>query len=348
MTSPWRLLALAAALHMTLGIGTASAQRVMLRHAPPGSPVQIFLNAEKVADGTVGEDGDVTIEFTLPPKDGKAEIDANVFVDVCAKLRRVVIVDRTRAAAPVAEGCDRREVSGLFWVRRVNTIVVDLASAAPSLLLINGNYKPPKPPAPGEEGGEGESRPHAPLPKGLVMFAGGGLTSLSDFVSLQCGSATPCSGDNRTVSYGFGATYWLTRNFGVEGSYLHPTTLKVSGGDGYTFNTDLNADIWSIVGKAGIQGGPARFYGKGGVNYHEATSTTDETIALVSQKFETQTKGWSWTWGGGVEIWIKKKVAIFGELDVAKIKGDATGGGEAKIDDRATTVLAGIRLHVGG
>ena len=53
MTSPWRLLALAAALQITLGIGTASAQRVLLRHAPPGSPVQIFLNAAKVAARTL-------------------------------------------------------------------------------------------------------------------------------------------------------------------------------------------------------------------------------------------------------------------------------------------------------
>ena len=122
MRSPWRLLALAAALHMTVGIGTALAQRVMLRHAVPGSPVEIFLNTDKVADGTVGADGDVTIEFTLPSKDGKAEIDANVFVDVCDKLHKVVVVDRNRAALPVAEGCDRREVAGLFWVRPVNTL----------------------------------------------------------------------------------------------------------------------------------------------------------------------------------------------------------------------------------
>src|SRR4051794_20774498 len=97
MTSPLRLLGLAAALHLTLGLGTALAQHVMLRHAPPGSPVEIFLNSDKVADGTAGEDGDVTIAFTLPAKDGKAEIDANVFVDVCDKVRKVVIVDRNRA-----------------------------------------------------------------------------------------------------------------------------------------------------------------------------------------------------------------------------------------------------------
>ena len=180
------------------------------------------------------------------------------------------------------------------------------------------------------------------------MYAGGGLTTLSNFVSVQCGNASTCSGDNRTVSYGFGATYWVTRYLGVEGSYLHPTKLKISGGDGYAFNTDFTADVWSILGKAGVQAGAMRIYGHGGVDYHEATSTTTETIDVATQKFETQTSGWSYIFGGGAEVWFKKKAAIFGELDIAKLKGDAKGGGEAKIDDQAATVLVGIRLHVGG
>ena len=347
MKSPWRLLGLAAALNITLGLGTASAQRVMLRHVPAGTPVEVILNAETVGTGTVGDDGDVIIPFTLPEKDGKAEMDANVFVDTCPKLRRVLIVDRNRAAAPVAEGCERREISGLFWVRRVNTMVIDVASPNPTLLLINGTYTPPKPVSPDEEAGE--SKPHAPLPKGFVMFAGGGLTKFRDFLFLQCGNASPCSGDERPVSYGFGATLWLTRNFGVEGSYLHPRSLKVSGGgDTYTFKTDLSADIWSILGKAGVQAGPVRIYGQGGLNYHQATLTTKETIDVATQKFETQTKGWNWAYGGGMEIWIKRKVALYGEFDRAKIKGKATGGGEAKIDDRATALLVGLRVHVGG
>lgn len=346
MTSPWRLLGYAAALNMTLGVGTAAAQRVMVRHAPVGTPVEVILNGGVVGTGTVEESGDVTIGFTLPEKDGKSELDANVFVDVCEKMRRVVIADRNRAPAPVAEGCERREISGLFWVRRVNTIVIDLAPANPTLLLINGSYTPPKPVSPEEEAGE--KPPHPPLPKGLVMFAGGGTTKLRDFVGLQCGTASPCSGDQNALSYGFGATFWFTRNFAIEGSYLNPRTFKVSGGDTFTFNTDLSADIWSILGKAGAQAGPLRVYGQGGLNYHQATVTTTETIDIATQKLETQTKGWNLIYGGGAEVWIKNKVAIFGEFDIAKIKGNAEGGGEARIDDRATAFLVGLRLHVGG
>lgn len=345
MKSAWRLLGLAAALNISLGLGTAAAQRVMVRNAPAGTPVEVILNAETVGTGTIGESGEVTIPFALPLKDGKAEMDANIFVDVCGKMRRVVIVGVGRAPAPVAEGCDRKDVSGLYWVRSVNTIVVDLAAANPALLLINGNYTPPKPPSPEEEAGE--SKPHAPLPKGLVLFADGGLSSLNNFQSVQCGSATPCN-ETTGRAYGFGATYWITHYFGVEGSYLNPGKDKVSGGTGYAFDTEFTADIWSAVGKAGVQAGPVRVYGQGGMNYHQSTVTTNETIALASQKFEIQTRGWHWVAGGGAEVWFKKKYAVFGELDVARIKGDATDGGEVKIDDRARAILLGIRVHVGG
>ena len=345
MKSLWRLLGLAAAVHITLGLGSAAAQRVMVRNAPPGTAVEVVLNAEQVGTGTVDASGVVTVPFALPEKDGKAELDANVFADVCDKRRRIVIVDRNRAPAPVAEGCDRREISGLFWVRRANTIVIDLAPSTPTLLLINGNYTPPKPTSPDEES---ESRPHAPLPKGFVLFAGTGTTRLRDWAALQCGTASPCSGDSGRLSYSFGVAYWLTRFVGVEANYLKPTQFKASGGDTFKFDTGMDTDVWSIVGKAGVQAGVVRLYGQGGVNYHQTTLKTKETQDTATQSFEVQTEGWNPTFGGGGEVWIKNKVAIYGELAVATIKGKAKGGGEAKIDDRATALTVGIRLHVGG
>ena len=162
---------MAAALNVTLGLGTAAAaQRVMVRHLPVGTPVEVVLDGATVGTGTVDESGDVTLPFKLPEKDGKAELDANVFVDTCEKIRRIVIVEAARPAPPVGEGCERREITGLYWVRRVNTIVVDLAPANPTLLLISGSYTPPKPRSPEEEA-SGETIPHAPLPRGFVMFA---------------------------------------------------------------------------------------------------------------------------------------------------------------------------------
>lgn len=347
MKSPLRLLGMAAALNMSLGLGTAAAQRVMVRHVPAGTPVEVVLNAETAGTGTVDESGDVTIPFTLPERNGKSDIDANVFVDACDKIRRVVIVEVTRPAPPPGEGCERREISGLYWVRRANTIVIDLAPANPTLLLISGSYTPPRPRT-AEEEASGESIPHDPLPKGLVMFAGGGITAYRDALSLACGTAQTCTGDASPYAYTFGATYWLTRNFGIEGSFLHPAKLKASGGDGYVFDTTLNADIWNILGKVGVQGGPVRLYGQGGMTYHQATHTTNQTIGDATQRFEVQTKGWSYVFGGGAEIWVKPRVAIFGELDFAKVKGDATDESEVTIDDRARSLLVGIRVHIGG
>lgn len=347
MTSPLRLLGMAAALNVSFGLGTAAAQRVMVRHAPAGMPVEVVLNSETAGTGTADESGDVTIPFTLPEKDGRAELDANVFVDTCEKVRRVVIVEAARPAPPAGEGCDRREISGLYWVRRVSTIVIDVAPANPTLLLISGSYTPPQPRTPEEEA-SGESIPHAPLPRGFVMFAGGGITSFRDALNLACGTAQTCSGDGSPYAYTFGATYWITRNFGIEGSFLHPQKLKASGGDGYAFDTTLNADIWNILGKAGVQAGPVRLYGQGGLSYHQATHTTNQTSGEVTQRFEVQTKGWTYVYGGGGEIWVKPKVAIFGELDFAKVTGDATDESEFTIDDRARSLLVGIRVHIGG
>lgn len=347
MTSPLRLLVLAAALNMSLGLGTAAAQRVMVRHLPAGTPVEVVVNGAAAGNGTVDASGDVTIPFTLPEKAGKAEMDANVFVDVCDKVRRVVIVEVTRPAPPPAEGCDRREISGLFWIRRANTVVIDLGPANPTLLLISGTYRPPPDPVPGEESSS-ESIPHAPLPKGLVMFGGGGITGFRDVVDLNCGTTQNCAGDSSPYAYTFGATYWITRNFGVEGSFLHPQKIKVSGGDGFAFDTTMNVDIWNILGKAGVQAGPMRFYGHGGMTYHQATHVTNQTLAEASQRFELQTEGWSYVYGGGAEIWVKPRIAIFGELDFARLKGKATDESEFNIDDRARSLLAGIRVHIGG
>ncbi|HET7694188.1 MAG TPA: outer membrane beta-barrel protein [Vicinamibacterales bacterium] len=347
MTSPLRLLGMAAALNVSLGVGTAAAQRVMVRHLPVGTSVEVVLNGAAAGTGTVDQSGDVTIPFTLPEKDGKAEMDANIFVDTCEKIRRVVIAEVSRPAPPAAEGCDRREISGLFWVRRVNTIVIDAAPANPTLLLISGNYTPPPDPVPGEES-SGASIPHAPLPRGFVMFAGAGLTSYRDVLPLNCGNLQTCSGDGSPYAYTFGATYWITRYLGVEGSFLHPQKVKISGGDGFTFDTSMNVDIWNLVAKAGVQAGPVRLYGQGGMSYHQATHVTSQTLGDVSQRFELQTEGWSYVYGGGAEIWVKPRVALFGQLDFARLKGKATDDSEFNIDDRARSLIAGIRVHIGG
>src|SRR4029453_11151106 len=144
MSIRWRPGAMTAAVVMGMA-AVGSAQTVYLRNAPAGSNVEVIVNAASAGTGAVDAEGEAKVAFTLP--DGKTEMDANVFVDACdsGKLRKILIVDRARQAPPPAEGCDRREIPGGYWVRPVNPIVVTVAGPAPSLLLVRGSDTPPKP-----------------------------------------------------------------------------------------------------------------------------------------------------------------------------------------------------------
>jgi hypothetical protein len=338
----WRIVATTAAVGIAMAVA-ASAQTVYLRNAPAGSSVEVFLNTTSAGKGTVDPNGEAKVSFTLP--EGKTEMDANVFVDACGTLRKVLIIDHARQPPAPGEGCDRREISGIYWVRPVNTIVVNVGGVTPTLLLVRGDYTPPKPTAEGDE----ESVPSKPLPSGLLMFAGGSYTNFRDAGDMFCGSATPCSQKTTGLTYNFGATVWLTRFVGVEGSYMRPHEVTASGGDTYKFNSTLDSDVWSILGKLGAQAGVVRIYGQGGMNYHEATHTTFETIDVQSQTFQYKTHGWSWIFGGGMEAWLgqKQRLAIFGDAGIMRLKGNAESGGEAQIDDRLKYVSVGVKLRLG-
>lgn len=337
----WRIVATTAAVSMGLA-GLASAQTVYVRNAPAGTNVEVIVNAASAGTGTIDAEGEAKVGFTLPQ--GQTEMDSNVFVDTCDKLRKVLIVDRNRQPPPPAEGCDRREIPGIYWVRPVNTIVVDVGGPTPSLLLVRGAYTPPVPAAEGEE----ESRPARPVPTGLLMFAGGAYSTISDDAAYACGNATPCTPKPGGATYMFGADVWLTRFVGVEGAYIRPHESKASGGDTYHFDHTLDSDVWMVAGKGGFQAGPVRIYGKYGLNYHEAVNSTTETIDNVTQKFEYKTTGWGWVWGGGMEGWIgaHQRVAIYGDAGIARIKGKPESGGEARIDDRLKYAAVGIKLRI--
>jgi len=344
MLNRWRLVATTAAVMIGMA-GVASAQTVYVRNAPAGTGVEILVNAASAGKGDVDATGEAKVAFTLP--DGKPEMDANVYVDTCdgGKLRKVLVSDRARQPPPPAEGCDRREIPGVYWVRPVNTIVVDVGGPAPSLLLVRGSYTPPKP---GTEGSSDEEHPSKPLPTGLLMFAGGAYTNYRDAGILFCGN-TPCTPKTTGFTYTFGVDVWITRFVGVEGTYLHPHQVSASGGDGtFTFKTTMDSDVWTVAGKLGAQAGVVRLYGKGGLNYHQATTKTAETIDNLSQTFEHKTTGWSWLFGGGMEAWMgqRQRMAIFADAGIMRIKGKAEGGGEAKIDDRLKYVTVGLKLRL--
>jgi hypothetical protein len=337
----WRLLVMAAVVNVTVGAAPGLAQTVMVRNVAAGTKVEVLLNRAPVGSGAAEADGQATVPLTTGDTIGPQGLDATIAIDVCETLRRVVITERTKTAPAPEPGCDRREISGLFWVRKVNTIVVDLGGNAPSLLLIKGTYvyKPPRP--------DDEPRVWRPLPTGLLLFGGAGIVKFDNAFSQACGSATPCTGqDSGLGAYSFGATYWINRFIAAEGSYIRPRQVTAKGGDTFTFNSTLDTDVFTIVGKGGVPAGPVRIYGFGGGDYHQATSKTSETIDLTSQNFSLKTKGWSWVFGGGGEVWIWPKVGIYGELQVVRLKGPAEGGGEAKMDDTLRVLLVGVKVRL--
>jgi hypothetical protein len=210
---------------------------------------------------------------------------------------------------------------------------------------VRGDYTPPKPLA---EGATETETPTRPLPTGLIMYAGGAWTSLRDAGLLSCGNATPCSAKTSGFTYTFGASVWINRFLGVEGAYIRPHEATTSGGDTYHFSNTIDSDVWTVAGKAGVQAGTVRIYGKAGTNYHEASNTTVETIDNISQTFAYKTTGWSWLFGGGMEAWIgeHQRMAIYADGGLMRIKGKAESGGEALIDDRLRYLSVGVKLRI--
>ncbi len=360
MMEPWRALALAAAFNVAVGVGVGTAQTVIVRNAPPGSTIELVLNAATIGSATAAPGGDATLAVNLPAHGGKTETDAYIYVDVCASLRRVLLVERGLQPPARGEACSRKEMAGLFLVRQVTTIVVDVAGPSPMVWLRQG-------PVPKEWLGQGPERSGAasarrPSPTGLVLFGGGSLMTFRDANVLACGNVANCAGKDSPLAYTAGAAYWFTRFLAAEASYMKPADVTADGsGNNYRFNSFLASRVLTVAGKVGVPIGRVRLYGQAGANYHRATTSATQTIddSTVTtgdvtttitggtQTFELMTAGWGWLFGGGVEAWVKPSFAIYGEVGRARLKGDAVDSGEGGIDDRVTFILFGARVRIG-
>lgn len=331
-----RLLALTVLVYAA-GAGAAMAQTVMVRNAPPGGRVELVFNADTVASGMADPAGEATLTMNMAASGAKTEIDANVFVDVCSDdLRRVVIVERGQPVAPQPAGCDRRDTGALFLVRQISTLIVDVGGTLPTVVLRQGPVRlgPPR---------------IRRAPRGLVVFGGAGLGQTRDLVLMACGNVAECEGDQSGFAYHAGATVWITRVFGVEGSYTRPAEGEAGGTLGeFTFNSALDAHIVTVAGKVGVPLGPVRLYGQVGANYHDATFSTTQTAGDLTQTFELRTTGWGWGFGGGLEVWVAPAVGIYAEGGRAAIKGEGPVGAEGSIDDRLTFLFAGLRIRIAG
>jgi hypothetical protein len=357
MTRRVRPLALAAAINLAVCVGGAAAQTVYVRNAGSGDAVEVFINNGRVATATIDSAGEAQIPVDIKSVAGKDEMDSYIYVDSCPKLTRVLIIGVGHLPPP-EETCRRSAITGLFWVRTVNTIVVNLAGQPPSLLLVVGKYTPPAP------GTENAPRSWAPAPTGIVGFGGGLYGRFSEYSTDQCGNVAVCEPhDGGFSGFHAGGAFWITRFIAGEAAYVKlPSPSASGGGTGFRFDSELDARLVTVAGLVGAQGGPMRFYGKVGAVFHRATSTITQTndpqtitiddvpvtIEGGTQTFETTTEGWGWLFGGGAEAWLSRRIAIYGELDFARVQGNPTSGGEGELDDRVMMILFGLRVHIGG
>lgn len=355
---PWRRLTLAAALNVTVGVGVASAQTVIVKNAPPGSTVELVMNADTVGSATVSPGGDAKLSMKLSGSAGETGTDVRILVDVCANLRRVLLVER--GLQPPPQDCSRREIVGVFVLRRVTSLVVDVAGPNPMVWLRQG-------PVPREWLGEGSALPARASvwrssATGLALFGGLDFARFSHAVATSCGNVEQCAGTRPLGSFTVGAAYWFTRYLAAEASYLKLGSVTVNGSGGtFRFNSSLDAQVLNVVGKVGAPIGGARIYGLGGANYHRATLSTNQTIDDVTlivddvevtlpggtQKFQLRTGGWGWLFGGGLEIWVARPLAVYAEAGYVALKGSDRDGGEGSINERVTYILAGARVHLG-
>lgn len=349
----WRPLAIAAALNVIVSAGAANAQTVVVTNAPPGSTVELVLNTTTIGTAAVDARGDASLPVNLSAHAGKTEMDANIYVDVCENVRRVLLVERGQPRAPLGPGCNRRDVEGLYLVKRISSVVVDVGGPNPTVWLRQGSVTlhPSKPP-----------RAWSASPTGLLVFGGGGLARVANVVAVACGDVTDCSGHKSGGAYTVGAAYWLTPFLGAEASYIKPADIEAQGRrTGFRFNSALDAHVLTIVGKVGGPLGRLRLYGEAGASYHRATFGTTQTVEDVTttvgdvtqtipggtQTFELKTAGWGWVFGGGMDIWMASSFAIYIEGGRAGLKGSAIENGEGSIDDSMTFLLVGARVRIG-
>jgi hypothetical protein len=353
--NPLRPLALAVAVQVLVGVGSAAAQSVIARRVPSDTTVEVVLNGTVVGSATPDPRGDATIPFDLSARAGKEQTDAYLFVDTCDAVRRVHLVERGVLAPDPGATCVRRDISGLFLVRRVTTLVVDVER--PSVLLRQGPFDP-----------QAAAVPRAPrvAPRGLVLFGGGGLGKFREVRATTCGNLVQCEADDVGLAYTAGAEIWLTRYLAVEAGYLRPAEATAEGtGEQYSFDSTFEARVITVAGKVGVPIGPVRIYGKGGGHYHRATRETTQTFeplditgedGEIIATFEggthvlnIQTDGWSWLYGGGVEAWISRSVGLYVEGLRTRLKGKAPDEAAAEFatDEYLTSIVFGLKVRIG-
>ena len=330
----WRPISLAL-VFLACGAASAAAQTVVIRGVPAGSTADVIQGASR-ASGTPDAGGDAVIKGNLTDA---ADTRVTIFVDVCEKARRVVLVERDGVPPPADEGCTRSEVPGMFVLRPVSTLVVNLRGATPAVLLRQGEFDFRK------EYGTGGVEP----PAGLVVFASGAYAKLHNARTFSCGDTAECPGTDSGFGYGGGIAYWFTPYAGIEASYLKPRRTLFEGAvNNGLFQSVSDPHVLMFVAKVGVPAGPVRIYGQGGATFHRATLTnSQDSVDGINDRFELRTNGWGWTFGGGIEAWVAPRAAFYAEGGRAALKGTGIeSAGEGRYDERMTYVVAGLRVSL--
>lgn len=342
---------LAGGLLLSGGLATARAQTVWIREMTPGATGELTLGADKVATGTADASG--LVQLAVP--EGKVPAEGTtmrMFVEECGNLRRVMLGDQAFQPPAADTLCKRFPINGLFEVHPDTTFVVDSTGTHAVLIRQGPAYREWLHPVLDENGNVKISRDA--LPTGLMIGAGASLAKFGHVVSDACGDATTCNGQNVRFAPSATLTLWATNFLGLEVGYLQPADVNVSGvATNLTFSTLFQARVATGALKLGVQAGPVRFYGQGGVDYAVTLQQTTQTVLTSTkgqggtQTFPLKTKGVGLYFGGGVETWTGSRLALYLEGGRAALKGSAASGTDnGSIKDSILYGTLGVRVRI--
>ena len=342
------------ALYVVLGTSLASAQTVILRHAPPGSALELVLEANPVGAAKADAGGTATVTA----KSVEGQMDANIWFETCDNDHRVILA-KPGAALPTT-ACRRIQIGGLYLVQRVTSIVID-TSATSSLLIRQGpayaNWLIDARPEVAKAATETETRTAGsssasaaaskPLPplSGPTAFGGAGLGTTLHFGEQACGTVT-CTWDE-PIQYGGGIGWWFNDYFGAEGQYGYLGKLKVTANESdYQFSTTREGGFLAASGRAGLRKGRFRPFGRAGMSLGRSTLTTTQTMGAGTETLAVRTRGWAPIFGGGLEVWLSPRLGLYVDGQRLGLKGKDDRDSGIEIDDTLLTAKAGVTLRL--
>jgi hypothetical protein len=342
-----------AALFCLISAAAVHAQTVFITNAPQGTMLEFVL--EGTSEGTamanpMGNASVVANEAHL----GTRQLDAIVLVDNCGTTRRVLVLDQN-VQRPSPGTCARTEMNGVFLVQRITTLVVNVGNMPPTMLQRQG-----PPPSAWLQPTATGAVPKTPFRRYFVLSAGYGMLRFRDVGTVMCGNLNNCPTDVTSQSPTGAVSYWILPFVAAEASYSRFTELTAfATADTFNFDSNLEGGVFAFTGVGAIPLHKVKIFGKGGLTYHGATMTTNQTIvpdyATVddvtmpirggTQTLQTHTTGTGWIWGGGVEVWLTKPVGVYGEIGRLLINGKQSGG-DGSISDPVTYAFVGAKVRL--